>query len=286
MDRNGDGQFDRSEMYRALQQMGLLLTVNELTSVMDGFKLMAARAAQLAPASAPKTAMHARQALTHEDTLSEEVLRKLHVRFQAASYTAGGQDWPRLFGIVDRDHNGVLSQEELVRIVRKELKIPPTDIPDSTVGKFCRIFDSSGDGQLDVQELVTFLEHGPQSLSAKAKAAPAAGVPGAAPSVTSSGPAPLLAASPEGPTTDDEGDAARCPAAFAAAACTAVPCDTACAVHSYVVCFGKGQPGSHFSAVSVPVPCVAAPGRALLEHGQRFDASDCAAAWATRHRCC
>jgi Ca2+-binding EF-hand superfamily protein len=168
MDRNGDGQFDRSEMYRALQQMGLLLTGNELTSVMDGFKLMAARAAQLAPASAPNTAMHARQALTHEDTLSEEVLRKLHVRFQAASYTAGGQDWPRLFGIVDRDHNGVLSQEELVRIVRKELKIPPTDIPDSTVGKFCRIFDSSGDGQLDVQELVTFLEHGPQSLSAKA----------------------------------------------------------------------------------------------------------------------
>ena len=100
--------------------------------------------------------------------LSEEVLRKLHARFQAASYTAGGQDWARLFGIVDRDHNGVLSQEELVRIVRKELKIPPTDIPDSTVGKFCRIFDSSGDGQLDIQELVTFLEHGPQSLSAKA----------------------------------------------------------------------------------------------------------------------
>ena len=208
MDRNGDGQFDRSEMYRALQQMGLLLTGNELTSVMDGFKLMAARAAQLAPVTAPNTAMHARQALTHEDTLSEEVLRKLHMRFQAASYTTGGQDWARLFGIVDRDHNGVLSQQELVRIVRKELKIPPTDIPDSMVAKFCRIFDSSGDGQLDAQELVTFLESGPQSLL-KANAAPAADVPGAAPSVTSSGPAPLLAASPEGPTTHDEGDAAQ-----------------------------------------------------------------------------
>ena len=38
--------------------------------------------------------------------LSVDVLTKLHSRLQAASYTVGGQDWGKLFSILDRDHSG------------------------------------------------------------------------------------------------------------------------------------------------------------------------------------
>jgi hypothetical protein len=46
--------------------------------------------------------------------LQSEVRR----RFQAASYSAGGQDWPALFRQYDRDNSGELEWEEFRRAVR------------------------------------------------------------------------------------------------------------------------------------------------------------------------
>ena len=46
---------------------------------------------------------------------------------------AGGQDWNKLFKMLDRDHGGTLSYAELLRAVRHALHIPPTDVPDFTI---------------------------------------------------------------------------------------------------------------------------------------------------------
>jgi Ca2+-binding EF-hand superfamily protein len=90
-----------------------------------------------------------------------ETLRRLHGRMQAASYTMGGQDWPKLFKKIDKDHGGTLSFAELLKAVRMKMQIPHTDVPDFTVREFFRILDEDSSGEIDVAELVAFLKHGP-----------------------------------------------------------------------------------------------------------------------------
>jgi hypothetical protein len=102
--------------------------------------------------------------------LSDDVLRKLHQRIRTALETVGGHDWRRLFAALDCDHSGTLSEAELLRLLRAELNIPPSEIRDGTVRKFRRMFDVNGDGVLDIHELISFFEDGPPQDLARERA--------------------------------------------------------------------------------------------------------------------
>ena len=94
--------------------------------------------------------------------LGDDVLRVLHRRIRTALETVGGREWRRLFAALDLDHNGMLSEAELLRLLRGDLSIPPSEIRDGTVRRFRQMFDVNGDGVLDVQELISFFEDGPE----------------------------------------------------------------------------------------------------------------------------
>ena len=87
-------------------------------------------------------------------------LRKLHSRLQAAAYTKDGQDWGLLFQILDKDHSGKLSLDELIRAVRRELHVPAAEMADEMVEHFFKLLDIDASGEIGVAELVRFLQQG------------------------------------------------------------------------------------------------------------------------------
>ena len=53
------------------------------------------------------------------DGLGPEQMAAIRSKFQAASYTVGGQDWERLFAYYDRDHSGYIEFAEFNRAARR-----------------------------------------------------------------------------------------------------------------------------------------------------------------------
>ena len=49
---------------------------------------------------------------------TDEIFKQLQMKLRAASYTAHGPDWPRLFQYYDRDNSGALNLEEFRSCLR------------------------------------------------------------------------------------------------------------------------------------------------------------------------
>jgi hypothetical protein len=81
-------------------------------------------------------------------------------KLQQASYTIGGQDWSRLFRLLDRDKNGFLSEAELLHAVRHTLHIPSGRVSAEATRKLFRYLDADRDGRIDLGELFRFLRAG------------------------------------------------------------------------------------------------------------------------------
>ena len=84
-------------------------------------------------------------------------IRKLHSRLQAAAYTQHGQDMQKLFDILDKDHSGALTFDELLSAVRRELRIGRAELPDGMVREFFEDLDSDGSGEISLHELMSFV---------------------------------------------------------------------------------------------------------------------------------
>merc|ERR1712043_77730 len=89
------------------------------------------------------------------------VILQIHHKLQAAAYARGGQNWQALFKILDKDHGGTLSAAEWLSACRKQLKIPPGEMSDETIGDFFNRLDEDDSGTIAVQEVVHFLQEGP-----------------------------------------------------------------------------------------------------------------------------
>jgi hypothetical protein len=71
-------------------------------------------------------------------------MAEIRRRFQTASYSAGGQDWAKLFKHYDRDNSGELEWEEFRRAVRKDGKITAQAVPDGDLRSLFAACDADG----------------------------------------------------------------------------------------------------------------------------------------------
>jgi hypothetical protein len=102
-------------------------------------KAGARRAARLEAATAPRAAF-----VPNAGSLLAETRK----RFQAASYSAGGQDWSRLFRHYDRDNSGELDWDEFRRAVRKDANVTANVVTDAELRQLFTACDTDGGGTI------------------------------------------------------------------------------------------------------------------------------------------
>ena len=89
-------------------------------------------------------------------------------KLQQASYTIGGQDFSRLFRLLDRDKSGSMTETELLHSVRHTLHIPSGRVSAEATRRLFRYLDADRDGRIDLGELFRFLRAGPPDESSGA----------------------------------------------------------------------------------------------------------------------
>ena len=99
-------------------------------------------------------------------TATAEQLKVLQSRLHAAAYTMGGKDWPTLFKRLDKDGrclcfegrvgmridkggdgSGGVEEKELLKLVRTDLRIAPTELDNALLSKLFRQLDRDGSGR-------------------------------------------------------------------------------------------------------------------------------------------
>ena len=93
--------------------------------------------------------------------LASEIVLAIHQKLQAASYTAGGRDFAKLFRQLDRDNSGAISADELRRCIRRELRVPVPLISDKEIAALFAMLDADESGEVELAELTDFLQNGP-----------------------------------------------------------------------------------------------------------------------------
>ena len=78
-------------------------------------------------------------------------------RLQAATY---GDDPLHIFRKFDATGDGVLDVPELTKMIRLELKISGSELPDDLVVAFVRAIDDDGSMTLSIDELADFVQYG------------------------------------------------------------------------------------------------------------------------------
>lgn len=93
-------------------------------------------------------------------TMDPEFLNLLHRKLHEATSKAVGNDWSMLFSNADKDASGTLELDELRRLVRTTLKIPPTGMSNDMVKQLFQVLDYNDNGSIETHEFETFLKHG------------------------------------------------------------------------------------------------------------------------------
>lgn len=156
MDRDGSGSLDETEFRRVMVDLGVVLTPRQVQEVI---KLVDADG--------------------DGDVDAEEFLEELWQRkfarvrskFQAASYSKGGQDWARLFHHYDRDNSGELDFDEFRRAIRRDVKVTPAMVPDEELQDMFDHADGSGDGAIDIDEFISMMANNAEEAAQQKKAA-------------------------------------------------------------------------------------------------------------------
>jgi Ca2+-binding EF-hand superfamily protein len=105
-----------------------------------------------------------RPKMTQEEWLVSLPLRSVHQRLQTAAYTACGKNFDKLFRIIDKDQSGTLTQQEFVHAMKRDFKIPSSELPTEKIITVFQMLDEDGGGEVSVDEIVRFLKHGPKSI--------------------------------------------------------------------------------------------------------------------------
>ncbi|GMH83694.1 hypothetical protein TrST_g5863 [Triparma strigata] len=93
-------------------------------------------------------------------TAGMEKLHNIQHKLKAACYSSFsfGMDLEYMFKKFDKDGNGTLDYEELRALVRKVLKVPPTDVSDGELEALFGFLDFDNGGTIEQKELADFLE--------------------------------------------------------------------------------------------------------------------------------
>ena len=96
--------------------------------------------------------------------LSSEAVKNIQNRLKAATF---GTTPKEFFKRYDVDSGGTLDFDELMVIIRKVLKIPPTDLNDKDLYNFMNALDDDKSGTLDIEELADFVVRGEEAFMNK-----------------------------------------------------------------------------------------------------------------------
>jgi len=89
--------------------------------------------------------------------LGEDVAKRLQSQLK---FAMGATHPQKLFRRFDKDRSGTLNAEELKRLIRVELRVPPERLGDADIGALVLALDDDGGGDLSIDELVDFVERG------------------------------------------------------------------------------------------------------------------------------
>jgi Ca2+-binding EF-hand superfamily protein len=139
-------------------------------------QLAAMKATIFAPASCEdlkRLDAEARGVLKDERTRKKVVgtITSMRTRMRDAAWTAGGSDWGKLFRLEDRDHSGRLDWDEFRSMCRRVLKINETVAPDAHIRAVFQSLDVDKSGELDLEELVAFVDDPVQRMRFRLNAA-------------------------------------------------------------------------------------------------------------------
>ena len=94
-------------------------------------------------------------------TLNSSEQRQVRFKLRAAAYTDTGVDWHRLFKFYDADNSGEIGMIEFKRLLRRDAKIPVSQLSDSDVRALYRSVDTDGSGDIDADEFLAWVR-GPE----------------------------------------------------------------------------------------------------------------------------
>lgn len=103
-----------------------------------------------------RTRTSARRKATRKKLGNAESLIKSRLR--AASYSTGGVNWPRLFAHYDRDNSGHIEFNEFRSLMRRDAKIPASNMSDRTLRKIFEAIDTDGSTHICVKEFTEWLD--------------------------------------------------------------------------------------------------------------------------------
>eukprot|EP01043_Picozoa_sp_COSAG02_P041560 COSAG02_NODE_3455_length_6707_cov_15.617736_3_plen_696_part_01 len=84
-------------------------------------------------------------------------LKLLQRKLGAAAYSSGGIDAEKLFRRYDKDHTGMLEYDEFRLVVRRDVGIAESDVPDSELQEMYEFVDSDGSGTIGIDEFKSLL---------------------------------------------------------------------------------------------------------------------------------
>jgi Ca2+-binding EF-hand superfamily protein len=113
--------------------------------------------------SAALKAAKAKTAAKSKKPMSKDTVDKLQNRLQAATY---GTPPAELFASFDKSGDGSLDAAELKGLIRKELKIPPSDLTDSDIATLVKWLDDDDSGSVSIDELADFVARGAATFGA------------------------------------------------------------------------------------------------------------------------
>eukprot|EP00747_Dinoflagellata_sp_TGD_P033624 gnl/TRDRNA2_/TRDRNA2_136743_c1_seq1.p1 gnl/TRDRNA2_/TRDRNA2_136743_c1~~gnl/TRDRNA2_/TRDRNA2_136743_c1_seq1.p1 ORF type:complete len:487 (+),score=83.71 gnl/TRDRNA2_/TRDRNA2_136743_c1_seq1:3-1463(+) len=90
--------------------------------------------------------------------ISQDSINLLRSKIRSSSYTGTtGRHLRELFKRADKDGSGELDELEVRRLLRRTLKISPTDISDAEISAVCELVDADNSGTVSIDEIVAFL---------------------------------------------------------------------------------------------------------------------------------
>ena len=89
-----------------------------------------------------------------------EVMDAVHEKLVEATNRRCDPDRGDLFDVADKDASGTMELDELKKLVRVTLRIPPGELSNDMIKGVFQAIDYSGNGSIETSEFEAFLEHG------------------------------------------------------------------------------------------------------------------------------
>lgn len=109
---------------------------------------------------APAFALPSASGLLRKSEMVEEKLQAIRSKLRASSFFNGMEDWERVFKRADKDGNGDLDPQELIKLIAGTIKggVKDFEVDERDMRQLFRFLDVDGDGTISFAEFAKFLE--------------------------------------------------------------------------------------------------------------------------------